>query len=98
MKSKKYYEKIYKERYNPIAVNAALRYSKKYSFDSGNKSTYNNEADAFKHTFGSAMIAMEKGNLYSTIVGLAHEYEYLKNPQKYKNPKGEKIWICIIIK
>jgi len=55
MKSKKYYEKIYKERYNPIAVNAALRYSKKYSFDSGNKSTYNNEADAFKHTFVSAL-------------------------------------------
>ena len=35
-------------------------------------------------------MALEKGNLYSSIVGLGHEYEYLKNPQKYNNPKNEK--------
>ena len=64
-KSKDYYEKLYKDVYNPIAVSAALKYSKKYGFDSGNNKTYNNEADAFKHTFASALVAMEEGqNIY----------------------------------
>ena len=79
MKSKKYYEKIYKERYNPIAVNAALRYSKKYSFDSGNKSTYNNEADAFKHTFASALVSMEEGQNVAFIGGWYHELSNKSN-------------------
>ena len=92
------FQKIRKDivdEYSQKLVESTFYYQKKYGFELNTKfghehATWNAEADAFKHAFGSALIAMDKGNLYSAIVGLSHEYEYLRNPQKYKNPKDEK--------
>ena len=70
---KENYQRKYDEKYNPIAVNAALRYSKKYGFDSGDNKTYNNEADAFKHTFASALVSMEEGQNIAFYGGWYHE-------------------------
>lgn len=73
LKSKSYYEKIYNDVYNPMAVKAALKYSKKYGFDCGDNTTYNNEADAFKHTFASALVSMEEGQSIAFLGGWYHE-------------------------
>ncbi len=42
-------------------VKEVSKYQKKYGFDMDNDSTHNNEADAFKHTFASALVSMEEG-------------------------------------
>lgn len=99
---KNYLEKTFNElrtkvvnEYSQRIVESTLKYKQKYGFelnynDGHEHLTWNCEADAFKHAYGSALMALEKGNLYSSIVGLVHEYEYLKNPKKYKNPREEK--------
>ena len=99
---KNYLEKTFNEirtkvvnEYSQRIVESTLKYQHKYGFElnynNGHEHlTWNCEADAFKHAYGSALMALEKGNLYSSLVGLGHEYEYLKNPQKYNNPENEK--------
>ena len=79
---KNHYKKKYDEIYSPKATKAALYYSKKYGFDSGNKSTYNNEADAFKHTFASALVSMEEGYIISLLGGYYHEWSNNGNNSK----------------
>ena len=66
-------EMKFEKEYNPRAVNAAIRYSKKYGYECKNNSTYNNEADAFKHTFASALVSLEEGYLISLGGGIYHE-------------------------
>jgi len=84
-KTKEYYQKKYDNIYNPRAVKAALYYSRKYDLDYGNNSTYNNEADAFKHTFASALVSLEEGYFISLGGGLEHEWSNKNNnPAEYK--------------
>ena len=48
-----------------------IKYQKKYGFEIGkNNSTWNNEADAFKHAFGSAEMFFNIGNLGSLAGGI----------------------------
>ena len=83
------------DKYSQRLVEATLRYQKKYGFELNSNNgrehlTWNCEADAFKHTFGSALIAMEQGNIRSWGIGYAHEHEYLINENNHSNPTGEK--------
>ena len=83
------------DEYSQRLVEATLRYQKKYGFELNYKQghehlTWNCEGDAFKHVFGSALMAMDKGLMKSHTIGWWHEHEYLKNPKKYSNPKNEK--------
>ena len=61
------------------------KYQKIYKFevnkDKPGHSTWNNEADAFKHTFGSALMAFELGNLGSLAGGIHHEFIQRNNPE-----------------
>ena len=62
-----------------------LKYSKRYGFDMGNNSTHNNEADAFKHTFMQALLALHTSQNIAKLIGDMHERDgNLKN-----QPKGE---------
>jgi hypothetical protein len=82
---KKHYEQKYENEYNPRAVRVALESAKKYGFDAGNSSTYNNEADAFKHTFASALVSCEEGYLVSFCGGFYHEFSNKGNSKNEYN-------------
>lgn len=64
---------------------ATKHYQKQYKFEigTGQHDTWNNEADAFKHTFGSAYMGIKYTIPFSKIAGDIHEKQ---NPN---NPKGE---------
>lgn len=61
------------------------KYQKIYGFKigTGKQDTWNNEADAFKHTFGSADLSLKTNIPISKLIGNFHEKQ---NPN---NPKGE---------
>ena len=63
------------------------KYQKDYGFEigKGSQDTWNNESDAFKHTFGSADLAIKMGDLFSKKQFDKHEAD-----MGDKNPKGEK--------
>jgi len=74
---KEYSKQIYKK---------TMYYQQKYGFElntDSNHPTWNVEADAFKHAFLSADIALKEGNLSSWLKGVYHEN------QTPNNPKGE---------
>lgn len=50
------------------------KYQKIYGFNigTGTQDTWNNEADAFKHTFGSADMALKTNASISNFAGDAH--------------------------
>ena len=73
MSIKKNLEEKFEKEYNPRAVKVALYYAKKYGLDYGNNSTYNNEADAFKHTYASALVSLEEGRTINFFGGWYHE-------------------------
>ena len=54
-------------------------YQKIYKFQIGNpndkEETHNNEADAFKHTFGSAWLSLKYNKIISFSIGYLHELE-----------------------
>ena len=61
------------------------KYQKVFNFEivEGVHDTWNNEADAFKHAFGSAYMAIKHTIPISKLVGDYHE------KQTQNNPKGE---------
>ena len=74
---------IVKEFKNEM-FNQTIEYQKKYSFELGSRpghETWNNEADAFKHTFMQAVGAMIFGNVIAYVGGRLHE----RNGNKYLN-------------
>ncbi len=88
----KYEEEKNKTRkeYNQRLVELTLKYQKQYRFELNYKKghehlTWNCEADAFKHAFGSILIAMEKGVIYSKFAGIMHELDNPHNPIDEKN-------------
>lgn len=50
--------------YSGRMVSDTLNYQQKYGFDAGenNKTTWNNEADAFKHTYMQAFMSLLGGH------------------------------------
>ena len=73
------------EDYNNSIYYLTKKYQKKYGFKIGTgiHDTWNNEADAFKHTFMQADLALKYGVTLSGLAGHYHEFQP-------NNPIGEK--------
>ena len=106
MKKQNYYNlnsqdmiNIKQKQYNNEIAKKTLKYQKQYGFDigTGEHATWNNEADAFKHTFMSADLALEVGQIPSFIFGIEHENQTPNNPygewnmDSWNNAKGREI-------
>ncbi len=64
--------------------NKTMKYQKKYNFKTDSdpkKATWNNEADAFKHTFMQAILSMRYGENVSHALGNKHEMDGRRNGQ-----------------
>lgn len=73
--------------YTSKMVSDTLKYQQLYGFDAGenNKTTWNNEADAFKHTYLQAHMSLLGGPLVGKKVGDMHERQGTAKGQ----PTGE---------
>lgn len=89
-----------KKQYNNEIAEKTLYYQKKFHFETSPRQGHefwNNEADAFKHTFGAADVYFKYGNLGSTFAGIGHENETPNNPQgewnmdSWNNNQGREI-------
>ena len=78
----KFVDKLKKE-INKEAYADVKHYQKIYKFKigKGEHDTWNNESDAFKHTFSSAWLTFKYGNMGSKLIGDSHEREGRENKQ-----------------
>jgi len=90
-----------KNEFTKEMINDTLKYQKKYGFDIGqNNVAWNNEADAFRHTYMQSIIANRYGFLPAKIVSSGHEFvgkikgqdslEY--NMDMWNNQQGQQIY------
>ena len=86
--------------FNDEMVRKTWEYQKKYGFETSPRKGHefwNNEADAFKHTFGSADMYFNMGNAGSIVGGIVHENETPHNPyyewnmDSWNNAQGREI-------
>ena len=79
-----------------------VKYQKQYKFEmgTGKHATWNNESDAFKHTYMQAQLALWGGKHLAKSLGDYHEYQGNKymgqskgeeNMDKWNNEKGRQI-------
>lgn len=90
------------EEYNNSIYSLTKKYQKKYGFKIGTgiHDTWNNEADAFKHTFMQADLALKYGVVLSGLAGHYHEFQpnnpiEEKNMDLWNNKQGRRIAIQI---
>ena len=79
---------IARKKYNDETVAKTWRYQNKYGFETGTREGHefwNNEADAFKHAYMGADLALKLGQIPSLIIGILHENETPNNPQNEWN-------------
>ncbi len=75
-----------KKLFSNKIVNDTIKYQQKYGFNIGeNNSTWNNEADAFKHTYMQAILALRGNQQIAKILGDNHE----KSGANRGQPLGE---------
>lgn len=85
-----------------------VKYQKQYGFEmgTGEHATWNNEADAFKHTYMQAQLALWGGKHISKLLGDYHEYQGNKymgqskgeeNMDQWNNAQGREIAKEIIL-
>ena len=90
------------KNYGNDVFNKTVKYQKKYGFEmgTGKEATHNNEADAFKHTFMQADIALKSNLGISKAFGDKHEDDGNKkqgqlpeeeNMDKWNNRVGREI-------
>ena len=90
------------KKYNNYIFDATTKYQKQYSFDmgTGSHATWNNEADAFKHTYMQAQLALWAGKHAAKFAGDFHEWQGNKqmgqskgeeNMDKWNNAQGREI-------
>ncbi len=88
------------KEYNNEIAKKTWHYQKKYGFETSPRKGHefwNNEADAFKHSFGSADMYFKYGNLGSLLGGINHELSTPKNPinewnmDSWNNNQGREI-------
>ena len=81
-------------------IRKTWEYQKKFGFETSPRQGHefwNNEADAFKHVFGSAKMALDMGNWGSIIGDIHHELITPNNPKNewnmdsWNNNEGRKI-------
>ena len=84
---KEYYDKNERNKthkyYNDKISSDTMRYQKKYNFELNQRKgheTWNCEADAFKHAYGSALMTLDRDELFSTLAGWQHEKVTPNNP------------------
>ena len=93
---------IVRQSYNNYIYEQTKKYQKKYGFEIGKGShdAWNNEADAFKHTFMSADMALKTNAGISKYKGDEHEIEGRnnmgqsageENMDRWNNAEGRKI-------
>ena len=83
-KTKQFFEK----KFSKHIESQVRHYQKLYKFDMPNNSTHNNEADAFKHTFMQAVLALYGTQNFAKFLGDMHERDgNILNSQ----PRGEEI-------
>ena len=89
-----------KDNFNNEMINKTWKYQKIYKFETKPQKGHefwDVEADAFKHTFGSALLYFRYGDWGSTIAGIMHENKTKKNPRSewnmdsWNNDQGRKI-------
>ena len=96
-----YYQQIKKQDYKGLKTREQIdlfnkeidaktkMYQKQYGFEISSKKgheTWNNESDAFKHTFMQALLSVRDGGTKSSLGGYAHELtNYTKNPKDETN-------------
>lgn len=89
-----------RNNFNNEMVNKTWQYQKKYGFETSPRQGHefwNNEADAFKHAFGSAEMFFNMGKWGSLAGGIYHENETPNNPQgewnmdSWNNNQGREI-------
>ena len=76
------------KEYNNEIVNKTLHYQKKFGFETSPRQGHefwNNEADAFKHTFMGADLSLKYGSQGSLWAGMYHEYQTPNNPPREWN-------------
>ncbi len=67
-------------------INDTIKYQQKYGFEIGqNNSTWNNEADAFKHAYMQAVLALRTNEQIAKFLGDSHEKDGANRGQ----PQGE---------
>ena len=88
------------KEFNDEMIRKTWYYQKKYGFNTNPRKGHefwNVEADAFKHTFGSAQMYFKYGNLGSIVGGIYHENLTPNNPynewnmDSWNNDKGREI-------
>lgn len=87
-------------KYNPAKVYGnwvlidTAKYQKEYKFDigQGKHSTWNNEADAFKHTFMQTQLALMFGNIVAEQLGNKHERDGNKKNKQSKGEENMDLW------
>ena len=95
-----YKSKELQKEFNDKLVQKTGYYQKKFGFETNPRKGHefwNVEADAFKHTFGSAEMYIKYGAGWSTLFDIGHEYQTPHNPQgewnmdSWNNSKGREI-------
>ena len=84
------YEEIYKEKrdeFNKIVLDATFKAQQKYGFEigTGPHSTWNNEADAFKHAYMQWYLGYHYKNFIAYGLGIYHENETPNAPKGERN-------------
>ena len=94
------YPKNPKEAFSNKMTNKTIKYQRKYKFEIGeNNSTWNNEADAFKHTYMQAYLSLRTTEQIAKIIGDDHEKKGgdrgqpsgEENMDKWNNQQGREI-------
>lgn len=72
---------------NDKIYSATKYYQKQYGYNigTGEHDTWNNEADAFKHAFGSAYMSIKYSIPFAKIAGDIHEKQNPNNPKNEEN-------------
>ena len=95
-----YKSKELQKEFNDKLVQKTGYYQKKFGFETNPRKGHefwNVEADAFKHTFGSAEMYIKYGAGWSTLFDIGHEYQTPHNPQgewnmdSWNNHQGREI-------
>ena len=88
------------KEYNDEMVRKTWHYQKKFGFETSSRQRHefwNNEADAFKHAFGSADMYFKYGDKGSLVGGIRHEWNQNNNPpgewnmDSWNNHQGREI-------
>ena len=95
-----YKNKELQKEFNDKLVQKTGYYQKKFGFETNPRKEHefwDVEADAFKHTFGSAEMYIKYGAGWSTLFDIGHEYQTPHNPQgewnmdSWNNNQGREI-------